>query len=121
MRAFVLRLQASGFSAEAYALPSVGDARKGMDDDEKSMRSVLMSHIEHGRDVLLIVHSFAGNAACGAISGLAKTGKSNNPGKPGVIGIVYLAAFAPPLNREMLRNYRKIYGYPDGWMQAVVS
>ncbi|CAJ2502528.1 Uu.00g099220.m01.CDS01 [Anthostomella pinea] len=92
---FIKALKDVGFPAEAHTLPSVGNPDIEAEDDVAFFRSVMMPHIEDGKDVLLVVHSYAGIPGAGAIAGLDKSGREARGAKGGVLGIAYLAAFVP--------------------------
>lgn len=89
-------MQKRGYETEAIKLQTVGNASASVADDAEHIRSTLLSHIEQGKDVLLIAHSFAGFGSTSAISGLHKRTRAAKGLKGGLIGIVWLASFLPP-------------------------
>lgn len=88
-------IRAQGFEAEAHTLLSVGNPQIGVNDDEEYMRSIMNAHIAKGKDVVLIVHSYAGFPAPAAISGLDKRRREAKGEAGGVLGVIYLASFVP--------------------------
>lgn len=92
---FTSRLSAAGYPNEAYTLPSVGDREIGVADDTAFFVSVMKPHIDAGKDVILIVHSYAGFPGTVSIHGLDKRAREARGEAGGVLGIVYLAAFVP--------------------------
>lgn len=92
---FTSRLTAAGYPNEAYTLPSVDSPDVGVADDAAFFVSVMKPHVEAGKDVILIVHSYAGFPGTVSIEGLDKRGREARGEAGGVLGIVYLAAFVP--------------------------
>lgn len=93
---FVERLQSAGFPTESHTLRSVGNPDMGVGDDEAHMRAVMKPHFDAGRDVVLVVHSYAGFPGCAAIGGgVDKRSREARGEKGGVLGVIYLAAFMP--------------------------
>ena len=76
-------------------MPSVGDREIGVADDTAFFVSVMKPHIDAGKDVILIVHSYAGFPGTVSIHGLDKRAREARSEAGGVLGIVYLAAFVP--------------------------
>ncbi|CAI6088524.1 unnamed protein product [Clonostachys chloroleuca] len=95
MNSFIKSLKAAGFEAEAHGLTTPGHPENGVTDDEKMMRDAFVPHIEAGKDVVLLVHSYAGFPGCGAVSGYDKKGREARGEKGGLLGVVYIAAFVP--------------------------
>ncbi|KAK7432104.1 hypothetical protein QQZ08_001394 [Neonectria magnoliae] len=95
MNLFIRSLQAAGFPAEGITLLGVGHADISVADDETFIRSKIEPYIQAGKDVILIVHSYAGFPATAAISGFDSKGRRARGESGGVLGIAYLAAFVP--------------------------
>lgn len=93
---FVEELKSRGYPAEAHTLRSVGNPAATVAYDVVHIRSILLSHIEQGKDVVLIVHSFAGYGGSEAIEGLHKRTRAANGQVGGLVGGIWLAAFMPP-------------------------
>ncbi|KAJ2983311.1 hypothetical protein NQ176_g774 [Zarea fungicola] len=118
---FVEELKARGYPAEAHTLRSVGNAAATVADDVLHIRSILLSHIEQGKDVILIVHSFAGYGGSEAIEGLHKRTRAAKGEVGGLVGGIWLAAFMPPQPDLPPREWIKldvsrlaIYTIPNG-------
>jgi hypothetical protein len=114
---FIATLQAAGFPAEAHSLRSLGNPDAVVDDDEAYMRSVIDPHITAGKDVVVVVHSFAGFGGSSAISGIDKRGREARGEQGGVLGIIYLTAFVP-LEGDSL--YGLVQCRWPSWMQVNV-
>lgn len=95
LQPFTEALQALGYPAEAHKLQTTGDATALREDDSALMRSVLLSHIEQGKDVVFLVHSFAGMGGALAIKGLHKKERASQGLIGGITGVIYMAAFIP--------------------------
>jgi hypothetical protein len=112
MDAFVRSLQSAGFPAEAHTLPTRGNVGKVLAEDEEKMRSAMKKHIDAGKQVVLIVHSFAGFPGCGAVSGLDTKTRQARGETGGVLGVIYLSAFIP---REGCTMIDVAYEPEDPW------
>lgn len=100
---FEKTMQKRGYETEAIKLQTVGNVGASVEDDTEHIRSKLLSHIEQGKDVLLISHSFAGFGSTSAITGLHKRTRAAKGLKGGLVGVVWLSSFLPPPDeREML-------------------
>ncbi|KAI0482285.1 Alpha/beta hydrolase fold-1 [Xylariaceae sp. FL0804] len=89
-------LEDLGFSVETYTLPSVGKPSGSIEDDIAYFRSVLTRHLDAGREVILVVHSYAGVPGGASIAGLDQRGRGARGEKGGVLGIIYQTAFVRP-------------------------
>ena len=115
---FTSRLTAAGYPNEAYTLPSVGNREMGVADDTAFFVSVMKPHIDTGKDVILIVHSYAGFPGTVSIHGLDKRAREARGEVGGVLGIVYLAAFVPVENDTVYDLLSQKWVY---WMVENVS
>jgi hypothetical protein len=95
MRLFIDSLRQAGFEADSYSLASIEDSTKAVDDDEVVIRSETEKRVENGRDVLLILHSFAGFGGSAAMSGLDKKTRAEYKQPNGLAGVIFLVAFIP--------------------------
>ncbi|KAH6887136.1 hypothetical protein B0T10DRAFT_516115 [Thelonectria olida] len=89
------KLEQAGFPAEAYSLRTVGNPDAVVNDDSQYMRSVIIPHLDEDKDVIFIMHSFAGFAGSAAMSNLSRKSRESRGEKGGIIGVVYLSAFVP--------------------------
>lgn len=89
-------LEDLGFPSACPAHPSIGAEPPSMTlrDDVISLRGVLETYADEGRDIILVAHSYGGVVASCAVEGLTKPARTQ-AGKPGgVTKVIYLAAFA---------------------------
>ena len=112
MDSFVQRLQEAGFPAEAHALRTAGNPEASINDDETYIRATLTSHIEEGKDVVLIAHSLAGFGSTGAIHSLDKESFRAKGLAGGLIGVIYLAAFIPTAEQSASTLFGEEEGAP---------
>lgn len=67
------KLEAKGHRCVAIALPTTSeDIQKGLGDDVQDVQDTIRGEINHGRDVVLIVHSYGGHFGDSAVKGLAR-------------------------------------------------
>jgi hypothetical protein len=118
MSAFTKTLGDEGFDAHAFTLASVGDASKSMRDDEDGMRKAILSVLDTGKDVLFIVHSYAGFPCAGVLAELAKANRVADGLQNGIIGVIYLASFIPLEGQSI---HECLNGQWQPWMVADVS
>ncbi|EAW12309.1 alpha/beta hydrolase [Aspergillus clavatus NRRL 1] len=65
--------------------------------DAEAISRILLPLIEdEGRDVLLVMHSYAGMPGAAAAKGLSKTERTQGGQSGGVLGMVFIAAFLVP-------------------------
>ncbi|KIL90661.1 hypothetical protein FAVG1_06396 [Fusarium avenaceum] len=93
--------QDKGYLSEVVALSSSRehtiDPAPGLADDVKQASSVLNKHIDEGKDVVLLMHSYGGMVGTEATRGLSRVEREKAGLKGGIIRLVFLAAiFAPP-------------------------
>lgn len=89
-------LKTSEVSAEVATLRSTGTTspgNPGMKDDIAAIRVHINTMLARGEDVLLVLHSAGGFLGSEAMQGLDKRTRGE---KPGVVGIVFLAAAVFP-------------------------
>lgn len=109
---FVEVLHALGWDARAFSLSSIGDATKGMRDDEAAMRQEITSVLDEDKDVLLLAHSWAGFPCSAALAGLQKTTRAAAGHSRGVVGLIFVTAFIPAVGSCV---YKEDRSSPD-WM-----
>ncbi|KAJ5470098.1 hypothetical protein N7530_007455 [Penicillium desertorum] len=98
------RLNTLGYPSECPAHPSIGAEPPSLtlEDDVASMRRVLRTLADEGKDIVLVAHSYGGVVASTASEGLVKHVRAES-GKPGgIIKVVYLAAFALDKGQSLL-------------------
>lgn len=97
-------LTSRGLPSTAIAHPSIGaePPSKTLADDVAHLRSELVSLIDKGKDIILVLHSYGGVVGSGAVEGLGSAERAQQ-GKPGgVIMVVYMSAFAIPKGKSLL-------------------
>lgn len=102
---FIESLEAAGYSAVAFSLPSFNTAGVSVQDDEDRVKVLLASLVDNGKDVIILAHSYGGLVAAGVIAspGLDKRTREAQASKGGVVGIVYLAAIIPAEDEGILQ------------------
>ncbi|OPB36366.1 hypothetical protein A0O28_0054450 [Trichoderma guizhouense] len=102
---FIESLEAAGYSAEAFSLPSFNTSGVSVQDDEDRVKVLLTSLIDNGKDVIILAHSYGGLVAAEVIAnpGLDKRAREAQGSKGGVVGIVYLAAIIPAEDEGILQ------------------
>ncbi|KAF5657169.1 hypothetical protein FHETE_10619 [Fusarium heterosporum] len=93
--------QDKGYPTEVVGLRSSQEQpinpAPGLADDVKEASSVLNKHIDHGEDVVLLMHSYGGMVGTEATRGLSRSEREKAGLKGGIVRLVFLAAiFAPP-------------------------
>lgn len=94
-------VQDQGYPVEVVGLKSSqeepADPAPGLADDVKEASSVLNKHIDQGKDVVLLMHSYGGMVGTEATRGLSRVEREKDGLKGGIIRMVFLASiFAPP-------------------------
>ncbi|GKZ24458.1 hypothetical protein AbraIFM66951_010681 [Aspergillus brasiliensis] len=97
-------LTSRGLPSIATAHPSIGaePPSKTLTDDVAHLRSELVSLIDQGKDIILVLHSYGGVVGSGAVEGLGKAERAQQGKAGGVIMVVYMSAFAIPKGKSLL-------------------
>ncbi|KAG8527654.1 uncharacterized protein KY384_007807 [Bacidia gigantensis] len=99
MQPLAAALGAKGYEVISRTLPSFNSNNPEADtvstDAEYIRNSALLPEINAGKDVVIVVHSYAGFPGPAAASGLAKTERQAAGQSGGVIGLIFMAAFVP--------------------------
>lgn len=119
-------LERKGYTVKDAALLSANDGSRKpaatMEDDAAYIRSVIISQLDAGKNVVLAVQSYGGLPGSEATKGLSKAARA---GKPAVIGILYAASFSPDIGQSvrsimgeaMPETFR--IGVPGGYFDGV--
>lgn len=104
-------LQAQKFHVIAVPqLPCINSALP-IAADIVALRAILLGLVDQGKDVVLVLHSYAGvvgiQAACGLAKG-AKTLDGEGKGKGGVVKMVFLSANVPKVGES---HFEQIMGW----------
>jgi alpha-beta hydrolase superfamily lysophospholipase len=100
-------LSAAGYNTSLVSLPSVGSELRGeeplqnWDADVAAVRATVLSHVNRGEDVVLIVHSYGGLVGSEAAKGLDRKNR-DKPGQGAIVAMVYLAALALDVGQSIL-------------------
>jgi pimeloyl-ACP methyl ester carboxylesterase len=89
-------LNLRGYETEGVSYPSVGaePPNKGLADDATALRVMIERLADHGKQVVLVTHSYGGIVGANAVEGLAYRQRAREGKKGGVVMFVYLSAFA---------------------------
>ncbi|KAJ4129899.1 hypothetical protein NW768_006870 [Fusarium equiseti] len=97
-------VQDKGYSVEVVGLKSSRedpiDPAPGLADDVEEALSVLNKHIDHGKDVVLLMHSYGGMVGTEATRGLSRVECEKEGLKGGIIRMVFLASIFAPQGRS---------------------
>lgn len=97
---FLKALTTAGYPVRYAEYPSLDPADPATADckaDSDAIASAIRPLVEdEGRDVLLVMHSYAGMPGAAAAMGLAKTERMQQGRSGGIIGMVFIAAFVVP-------------------------
>ncbi|MCJ1329332.1 hypothetical protein MMC10_006011 [Thelotrema lepadinum] len=90
-------VQDAGYEARSMTLSSAFDRpAANLSSDAAYIRNdFLLPMIRDGKDIVLVVHSYAGHPGAAAIKGLSKSECAAQGLKGSVLGIVFLCAFLP--------------------------
>lgn len=88
-------LKAEDYPVKAISLPSVGasPALPSFDADVAAIRAAIIPLIEVNKQVILIMHSYAGMPGTEAVQGLGEAERTKDGKEGGVVRLIYLAAF----------------------------
>ncbi|KAL2826800.1 alpha/beta-hydrolase [Aspergillus cavernicola] len=104
-------LNTHGYTSHTVAFPSIQQATTVTDlsDDIAAVRALIEPEVQAGRDVVLIVHSWAGLPVNSALEGLEK---SKSSGGGGVVKIIFISAFLPEIGQSLVAAFG---GEPAEW------
>lgn len=91
-------LQNLGYEAEGVDLPSIDSnpPHSTWQQDADEVRRVIMRHLDIGRDVIAVAHSFGGVSMSEAVKNLGKENRKKQGLKSSVLHLVYMCAMALP-------------------------
>ncbi|KAI1272203.1 Alpha/Beta hydrolase protein [Xylaria sp. FL0933] len=107
-------LEARGFETEALDLPTIvsNDPNIGLMDDAKLVHSALTTLIDAGKEVVIVPHSYGGQVAANAVTGLGVRQRAAAALPGGVLMIANLATMFTPAGTCLLNN---LGGKPLPW------
>lgn len=88
-------LQNLGYEAEGVDLPSIDSnpPHSTWQQDADEVRRVIMRHLDIGRDVIAVAHSFGGVSMSEAVKNLGKENRKKQGLESSVLHLVYMCAF----------------------------
>jgi pimeloyl-ACP methyl ester carboxylesterase len=105
--AFLTRLQKSrlqdlGYTMLCPELPSVGaDPPRSLHDDARHIRAELELLIEHGEEIVVVMHSYGGMVGTQAAAGLGLADRARKGRRGGVMRLFYACAFMLPAGFDL--------------------
>lgn len=99
-------LKKAGYETTALTLPSVGAEPPvtSLDPDVEHIRRSIIPLLDDGKEVVVVMHSYGGQAGTGSLRGLSKPEREKNGEGGGVLGLVYLTAWLLP-EGQSIRAY----------------
>ncbi|KAL8998046.1 MAG: hypothetical protein Q9169_002814 [Polycauliona sp. 2 TL-2023] len=99
------QLKDAGFSTESFGLATVGRPQITIEDDAAALFTQVLEPLieQHGKDIVLYLHSYAGFPGSTAIRGLSKTERLAAGKRGGMLGLIYQSAFIPKPENTLLQ------------------
>jgi pimeloyl-ACP methyl ester carboxylesterase len=111
-------LEAANYDWVTVPLPSANAEGKRktpatMQDDAAEIKTAISGLVDSGKEVVLVMHSYGGYPGSEATEGLARADRKQQGKAGGVVALVYVAAWMPPVGKsiftlqgepEMLKN-----------------
>jgi len=109
-------LEQEGYEVTPVTLPSVGASppHETMTEEVSTIREATMKRLDEGKDVVLVMHSWAGVPGSEAMKGLSKAAREKDGLKGGVVRLVYLTAVVLEVG---LHGQSFMGGEPFPWMR----
>jgi pimeloyl-ACP methyl ester carboxylesterase len=100
------KLQALGYTMLCPQQPSTGASppTKTLHDDAAVVRAELELLIEHGQEVVLVMHSYGGMVGTQAAAGLGKAERTKQGKTGGVVRLLYACSFLLPLGSDLCKS-----------------
>ncbi|KAI9685946.1 MAG: hypothetical protein M1820_010713 [Bogoriella megaspora] len=112
LQPLISELQNQGYEAKSATLATTDSKGGTIEDDVNLMRSLLEPLIDQGREVVLVLHSYAGFPGSATVQGLSKSEIHGKDSDGGIIGVVYMCAFIP---QEGVSLYQALGGKWLDW------
>lgn len=93
----VLQLRSRGYTVDCPRLPTTSGTIPptcDVNDDADFIRKVAIQHLEQGKNIVALLHSYGGSIGTRAFAGLGRNDR-NAPGDASVLRLIYLTACAP--------------------------
>ncbi|KAG4439575.1 hypothetical protein IFR05_004923 [Cadophora sp. M221] len=97
-------LQSHGYAVHPTALQSAGERPQGpatFQEDASFIHSTILKLVEQDKDVILAMNSYGGFPGTEASKGLSKAEREKEGKKGGIVALVYLASFIPPVGMSL--------------------
>ncbi|KAJ5279495.1 hypothetical protein N7478_004867 [Penicillium angulare] len=97
-------LEEFGYESVAVDLPSLDSSPPltSWEADAQEVRRVIMNHLDHGKNVIMIAHSFGGVAMSEAVKGLGRKARQDQGLQGAVVRLVYMAAVVIPIGQSYM-------------------
>ena len=108
-------LSARGYQTDAVSLMSLGAEvpTTNLSDDTEAARYIIEQHVEEGKPVVVVAHSYGGLVGSGAVKDLGYIQRKAAGKRGGVIMLIYMAAFVAAMGSAVLDL---LGGSPPPWM-----
>lgn len=97
---FLRTINLAGYSTHYARYPSLDPSshfKVTCETDTEALASSIRPLVEHeGKDIVLVMHSYAGMPGAAAATGLAKSQRVKEGKSGGIVGLVFIAAFVVP-------------------------
>ena len=118
MNILAAKIEQRGYNTRTWGLKTVNKPHVSVREDAHALANGLLKPLieEQGKDVVLLLHSYAGFPGSAAIAGLAKADRVAKGQQGGVIGLIYQSAFVPKENdtlRQMIGGNYASWQDPD--------
>jgi pimeloyl-ACP methyl ester carboxylesterase len=113
-------LEKAGYENVVVPLPSANSEGKyktppTMTDDAASIKAVISDLVNNGKEVIIVMHSYGGYPGTEATGGLAKADRQKQGKDGGVVALVYVAGWMPPVGKSIF----ELQGEPEMLKNAV--
>lgn len=108
------------YTCHTVAFPSIQQSTTVQDlqPDIDIVRTLVANEADAGKDVIVVLHSWAGLPVCSALDGLSKTEREKEGKTGGVVKLVFIAAFIPQVGESLISA---LGGAPPPWHIRDVS
>ena len=95
-----------GYSMRCPQQPSTGASppTKTLHDDAAYVRAELELLVEHGQEVILVMHSYGGMVGSQAAAGLGKIERMKRGQSGGIVRLFYACAFLLPVGSDLCKS-----------------
>lgn len=93
---FLSLLEKEGFEVRCPHLPTCDEPTKptaSLYDDARRVRDLVADLINHGREVIMLLHSYGGTVGTEAVTGLSRSERAASGLQGGITHLIYMCAF----------------------------